>query len=522
MQEIYNTIVFRLICLFINKEFMKERILCSLKNISFVIIIALLGVACGDDKEESIDVGNEGGNGTVVGTVVKVDVKKAGSLSSLIGNDVKFNITDLTVTGDINGDDIALIREMAGADVNGDETNGKLNNLNLSNANLVSGGTYYNGITQDIFLNNELWQYMFYKCGSLTTIVLPNNIEHIGAFALSHSGITLFTIPNNIQTIGSEAFANCTKLESIVIGNRIVSAAENMLDGCINLKKITMLSDNSTYTIEGKTFQDGMLFNESKSELIRCCYLGSSNYIVPNGVKKIGDYAFTGCNQLESITFSDDVIMVGKYAFQNCRKLTSVKIGSGVSSMSETAFEGCTNLEEFVVIDNKGAYSTQDGILYNRSKTKVVRCPLNKRGIINLPTSIGTIGDYAFSSCTGITSIYITETGTIGSCAFSNCTNLESIHIADRWNTVTFIMDYAFENCVKLSSITIPACSKVWGEAFVGCIGMKEIHLKWGYLNSSDLGFLYRLNKDCKIFIPRGHLGTYMKYWTDIDRLVEE
>lgn len=387
---------------------------------------------------------------------------------------------------------------------------------------MVNGGIYYTGITQEVSSSNELWQYMFYKCGSLTSIVLPNNIAHIGAFALSYSGITSFTIPNNIQTIGNEAFYGCTKLESIVIGNSIVSAAENMLDGCINLKKIRMLSDNSTYTIEGKIFQNGMLFNESKSELIRCCYLGSSNYIVPNGVKKVGDYAFTGCNQLESITFSDDVIMVGKYAFQNCHKLTSVKIGSGVSSMSETAFEGCANLDEFVVIDNKGAYSTQDGILYNRSKTKVVRCPLNKRGIINLPASIGTIGDYAFSSCTGITSIYITETGTIGSCAFSNCTNLESIHIADRWNTVTFIMDYAFENCVKLSSITIPACSKVWGEAFVGCIGMKEIHLKWGYLNSSDLGFLYRLNKDCKIFIPRGHLGTYMKYWTDIDRLVEE
>lgn len=100
---------------------MKERILCSLRNISFVIIIALLGAACGDDKEESINVGNEGGNGIVTGTVAKVDVKKAGSLSSLIGDDVKFNITDLTVTGDINGDDIALIREMAGADVNGDE-----------------------------------------------------------------------------------------------------------------------------------------------------------------------------------------------------------------------------------------------------------------------------------------------------------------------------------------------------------------------------------------------------------------
>jgi len=477
--------------------------------VATALLVALCAgfYSCGGDNDETplnnddnSNISNENGNSVIVGTTAMVQLKKVGALSTLISDNVKFNITDLRIMGDINGDDIALIREMAGADVKGNETNGKLANLNLSNANLVNGGIYYTGITQEVSSSNELWQYMFYKCGSLTSIVLPNNIAHIGAFALSYSGITPFTIPNNI----------------------IVSAAENMLDGCINLKKIRMLSDNSTYTIEGKIFQNGMLFNESKSELIRCCYLGSSNYIVPNGVKKVGDYAFTGCNQLESITFSDDVIMVGKYAFQNCHKLTSVKIGSGVSSMSETAFEGCANLDEFVVIDNKGAYSTQDGILYNRSKTKVVRCPLNKRGIINLPASIGTIGDYAFSSCTGITSIYITETGTIGSCAFSNCTNLESIHIADRWNTVTFIMDYAFENCVKLSSITIPACSKVWGEAFVGCIGMKEIHLKWGYLNSSDLGFLYRLNKDCKIFIPRGHLGTYMKYWTDIDRLVEE
>ena len=425
--------------------------------VATALLVALCAgfYSCGGDNDETplnnddnSNISNENGNSVIVGTTAMVQLKKVGALSTLISDNVKFNITDLRIMGDINGDDIALIREMAGADVKGNETNGKLANLNLSNANLVNGGIYYTGITQEVSSSNELWQYMFYKCGSLTSIVLPNNIAHIGAFALSYSGITSFTIPNNIQTIGNEAFANCTKLESIVIGNSIVSAAENMLDGCINLKKIRMLSDNSTYTIEGKIFQNGMLFNESKSELIRCCYLGSSNYIVPNGVKKVGDYAFTGCNQLESITFSDDVIMVGKYAFQNCHKLTSVKIGSGVSSMSET--------------------------------------------------------------------------GTIGSCAFSNCTNLESIHIADRWNTVTFIMDYAFENCVKLSSITIPACSKVWGEAFVGCIGMKEIHLKWGYLNSSDLGFLYRLNKDCKIFIPRGHLGTYMKYWTDIDRLVEE
>lgn len=294
--------------------------------VATALLVALCAgfYSCGGDNDETplnnddnSNISNENGNSVIVGTTAMVQLKKVGALSTLISDNVKFNITDLRIMGDINGDDIALIREMAGADVKGNETNGKLANLNLSNANLVNGGIYYTGITQEVSSSNELWQYMFYKCGSLTSIVLPNNIAHIGAFALSYSGITSFTIPNNIQTIGNEAFANCTKLESIVIGNSIVSAAENMLDGCINLKKIRMLSDNSTYTIEGKIFQNGMLFNESKSELIRCCYLGSSNYIVPNGVKKVGDYAFTGCNQLESITFSDDVIMVGKYAFDD-------------------------------------------------------------------------------------------------------------------------------------------------------------------------------------------------------------
>lgn len=161
---------------------MKERILCSLKNISFVIIIALLGAACGDDKEESIDVGNEGGNGTVTGTVAKVDVKKAGSLSSLIGDDVKFNITDLTVTGDINGDDIALIREMAGADVNGDETKGHLSKLNLKDANIVAGGNpyYIRSTTQAYYSRtNVLTSCMFVGCNNLTTVIFPKAIEVI-------------------------------------------------------------------------------------------------------------------------------------------------------------------------------------------------------------------------------------------------------------------------------------------------------------------------------------------------------
>lgn len=173
---------------------MKERILCYLKNISFVIIIALLGAACGDDKEESINVGNEGGNGIVTGTVAKVDVKKAGSLSSLIGDDVKFNITDLTVTGDINGDDIALIREMAGEDVNGDETKGHLSKLNLKDANIVTGGNpYYIVSTMEACYSKRdvVGAYMFRNC-KLTDVILPVNATEIGNNVFQHNRTDVF------------------------------------------------------------------------------------------------------------------------------------------------------------------------------------------------------------------------------------------------------------------------------------------------------------------------------------------
>lgn len=189
---------------------MKERILCSLKNISFVIIIALLGTACGDDKEESVNVGNEGGNGTVIGTVAKIDVKKAGSLSSLIGDDVKFNITDLTVTGDINGDDIALIR-----------------------------GIFYS--KRDV-----VGSYMFSNCDKLTSVILPNSVIELGSYifneivnAESHSiaeenaTLTSIAIGNKTAIIGNNAFYACTGLTEINMPNSVNEISDYVFWGCI-------------------------------------------------------------------------------------------------------------------------------------------------------------------------------------------------------------------------------------------------------------------------------------------------
>lgn len=295
---------------------MKERMLCYLKNISFVIIIALLGVACGDDKEESVNVGNEGGNGTVIGTVAKVDVKKAGSLSSLIGDDVKFNIMDLTVTGDINGDDIALIREMAGADVNGDETKGHLSKLNLKDANIVAGGNpyYIYSTTQPCYSKKDIvGAYMFRNCNKLETIVLPNNITEIGG------GVFL----NNLTTINLN---NVTGIEAYPFSGGYI-------------REFIVPVANPSYSVE-----NGVLFNKKQTVLI-AYPMGlmkdyepngqGSNYIIPNGVETICAYAFYPI--LEMVTV-DDAIRLKVYP------LETLTIPASVQDIGSLAILGVLNL----------------------------------------------------------------------------------------------------------------------------------------------------------------------------------
>lgn len=68
---------------------------------------------------------------------------EAGKLASLISSSDKFTIESLTITGDLNGDDILILREMTGRDFNGNTTDGKLSELDLSNANIVTGGSPY-------------------------------------------------------------------------------------------------------------------------------------------------------------------------------------------------------------------------------------------------------------------------------------------------------------------------------------------------------------------------------------------
>ena len=104
----------------------------------------------------------------------------------------------------------------------------------------------------------------------------------------------------------------------------------------------------------------------------------------------------------------------------DCSGLTSVTIPNSVTSIGDNAFVCCSGLTSIVVDASNTAYSSQDGVLYNKAKTVLIQCPGGKSGGFTIPDSVTSIGDYAFASCTGLTSVTIPNSVTsIGDGAFA-------------------------------------------------------------------------------------------------------
>ena len=102
------------------------------------------------------------------------------------------------------------------------------------------------------------------------------------------------------------------------------------------------------------------------------------NYTIGDGVTSIGKDAFYDCSSLTSVTIGNSVTSIGEKAFDDCTGLTSVTIGNAVTSIGY-AFNGCSGLTEINVDENNTAYSSIDGVLFNKSQTELILYPRRKK-----------------------------------------------------------------------------------------------------------------------------------------------
>ena len=380
-----------------------------------------------------------------------------------VGTDGKITITDcdesakgaITIPSEIDGKSVTIIGNWAFEHCTG------LTSITIPDSvTSIGNDAFYDctGLTSITIPNSvtSIGNNAFNYCTGLTSITIPNSVTSIEDSAFKYCrGLTSITIPNSVTSIGYAAFEHCTGLTSITIPNSVTSIGAFAFDGCTGLTSINVASGNNYYSDN-----NGVLFNKKKTELIRYPEGKSqTSYTIPDSVTSIGDGAFWDCTGLTSITIPNSVTSIGNNAFNYCTGLTSINVASG-----------------------NNCYSDNNGVLFNKKKTELIRYPEGKsQTSYTIPDSVTSIGDGAFWDCTGLTSITIPNSVTsIGNWAFFECTGLTSITIP---NSVTSIGDGAFNSCTGLTSITIPdSVTSIGDWAFNGCTGLKDVY----YTGSKD------------------------------------
>ena len=304
--------------------------------------------------------------------------------------------------------------------------------------------------------NNAPWSG-YHK--NILTVKIETGVTTIGKSAFSYcSSLKSVTIPDIVTTIGQQAFDCCRSLTSVTIPDSVTIIEDGAFQCCESLTNVTI--GNSVTTIGKYAFSE-------------CSSLTSVT--IPSSVTTIGYMAFDECRSLTNVTIPNGVTTIGMFAFSYCRSLTSVEIPDSVTTIGKSAFSVCISLTSINVASGNLNYLSEDGVLFDKNKSKLIQCPIgNQRTEYTVPNSVTTIGEYAFSCCRSLTSVTIPNSETIiEDGAFDQCYSLISVTIPD---SVTTIGYRAFDYCRSLTSVTIPNSVKtIGGWAFSDCTSLTSI-----------------------------------------------
>ena len=385
----------------------------------------------------------------------------------------------------------------------------------------------------------NIGNYAFDWCRGLTSATIGNGVESIGEYAFTYCfNLTSVTIGNDVTNIGKYAFAYCEKLMSITIPDSMTSIGELAFLGCNRLIEVKNLSSleitvGSTENggvgyyakriySEGDSYlsaeNDYIIYNDGTDKIL-VTYTGTeTNLILPSGITQINNSAFYACSSLISITIPDSVTSIGEGAFLECYRLIEIKNLSSLEITAGSSKNGniarfAKNIYTETVGSSKLLTDKNGYVIYDDGTDKILVAYVGTETNLTLPSGLTQINEYAFHSCSDLTSITIPNSITsIGGFAFYDCNGLTSIKIPDSvtsigefafygcndltsvtiGNGVKSIGNYAFAYCDKLTSITIPdGVTSIEERAFCACCGLTSVNIGNGVTSIGYEAFAY-------------------------------
>ncbi|MBR6650162.1 MAG: leucine-rich repeat protein, partial [Clostridia bacterium] len=336
-----------------------------------------------------------------------------------------------------------------------------------------------------------------------TDIVVPSIynglvVRNINSDAFKDcTSLNSITFPDTVISINERAFQGCTSLTSVVMADSLNYIEEQAFEGCTSLKSITM--SNSISQIGERAFANcssitNIVFGQSagigqieKEAFYSCTSL--KEVIIPDSVTAIGEAAFVLCSGLEAVTFgtNSQLSKISDRVFASCENLNTINIPNGVTEIGQGAFFRCSSIIDMVIPDSvtiigEGAFQECSQLLSVKLSNGIAKIENNlfvgceKLNSIEIPNTVTIIGESSFSGCINLTQITIPNSvNTIASGAFSECSSLSQIIIPE---SVTSIGSYAFSYCSSLSEVVVPAgVTKLETYVFTNCTSLTNVTL---------------------------------------------
>ena len=205
----------------------------------------------------------------------------------------------------------------------------------------------------------------------------------------------------------------------------------------------------------------GVKYSKDGRKLLKAPGELSGAYSVKEGTRIICDRAFSSCSSLKYISIPKSVICLNGNPFAEWNgKLECLS-------------------PNFVY---------EDDVLFNKDKSRIISFRNQNIESYVIPSSVTSIGDGAFSSCSSLSKIVIPSSVTsIGEMAFMNCDSLSDIVIP---SSVTIIGSNAFDDCSSLSSIVIPSSvTSIGDSAFWACSSLSSIVIPGSVTSIGDFAF---------------------------------